>query len=292
MTSLAPLADAEREIAHELWNQSVPGYALSAEHFASNLAGGDAWTACQSGAIVGVGVGALWPVPGETRGSLRMLAVAPHARRRGVATALTDRLADRLRQRGATVLRLGECAPVYLTPGVDERLEAGLAFARAAGFGEIGRSVHLGVDVARADWSTSDAEARLAEAGVRVRRAAESDREALGVTLDAHWPAWHPEAEIALARRTLHLAERDGTVVGFAAHSACNVEWGWFGPMGTAPAARGLGIGAVLLRRCLADLRAAGHDRATIAWAAALPFYERACGAQPSHRFQRFERRL
>ena len=114
----------------------------------------------------------------------------------------------------------------------------------------------------------------------------------LGTMLDENWPAWHPEVEIAVARGTPHLAERDGTALGFAAHSACNVEWGWFGPMGTAPAARGLGIGAVLLHRCLADLRSAGHDRATIAWAAALPFYERACGAQPSHHFRRFERPL
>ncbi len=62
--------------------------------------------------------------------------------------------------------------------------------------------------------------------------------------------------------------------------------------MGTDPAARGLGVGAVLLRRCLRDLRQRGLGRATIAWAAALPFYERACGATVERRFRRVEKAL
>ncbi len=50
--------------------------------------------------------------------------------------------------------------------------------------------------------------------------------------------------------------------------------------MGTAPAAEGSGIGAVLLRRCLADQRAAGIEAAQIGWVGPVPFYSRSAGAR------------
>jgi predicted N-acetyltransferase YhbS len=49
--------------------------------------------------------------------------------------------------------------------------------------------------------------------------------------------------------------------------------------MGTAPNAQGQGIGGVLLRRCLGDLRAAGYGEAQIGWVGPVPFYSGAVGA-------------
>ncbi|MFD0784037.1 GNAT family N-acetyltransferase, partial [Micromonospora azadirachtae] len=46
------------------------------------------------------------------------------------------------------------------------------------------------------------------------------------------------------------------------------------------PAAEGSGIGGVLLRRCLRDQRAAGHDSAQIGWVGPVPFYSRSAGAR------------
>jgi GNAT superfamily N-acetyltransferase len=71
----------------------------------------------------------------------------------------------------------------------------------------------------------------------------------------------------------VHLALRDDRIVAFSAHSAQNREWGFFGPMGTTPAARGHGLGAVLLMRCLEDLRKAGYGRAVIPWVGPIAFY-------------------
>ena len=282
------------DAARAMWNRSVPLWPMSAALWAEMTDAEIALVATEAGAVVGLGVGAVWPVAAGVRGSVRLLAVDPAHRRRGIGTALLDALADGLRERGATVLRLGECAPVYLTPGVDVRETAGLAFAEASGFHTIGEAVHLGADLSTADLDTEADETRLADLGVTVRRADPDDHAALGRLLDAEWPAWHPEAARALANAppTLHLAVRGRDVIGFAAHSSSHAGLPWFGPMGTAPAARGLGVGAVLLRRCLADLRAGGHDHATIAWAASLPFYERAVGATVSHRFRRVERAI
>lgn len=290
--TLRALEDADLDAARALWNRSAPLDALSPALFQEKLSASRSWLALEDGAPVGLAVGAQWPIPGETRGSVRLLAVAPEARRRSVGTALLERVAADLEDVGATVLRVGECAPNYLTPGVDVRYDAAPAFLEAAGFAPVGESVNLGVDLEAEDWSTLGDERRLIEAGVAVRRAAPGDRTALGRLLDENWPAWHPEVAVAGAGAppSIHVAVRDGDVLGFAAHSANNAELGWFGPMGTSPAARGLGIGAVLLRRCLADLRVRGLEAATIAWAAALPFYERACGATVTRRFGRWER--
>jgi len=50
--------------------------------------------------------------------------------------------------------------------------------------------------------------------------------------------------------------------------------------MGTLSAERGRGIGAALLRRCLADMRAAGQQTAMIGWVGPVSFYAGAVGAR------------
>ena len=99
---------------------------------------------------------------------------------------------------------------------------------------------------------------------------------------------------------------RGALAASFATHSA------WHGPrlVGTArvlsdgvlyafmvdvivdPAYRGRGVGAVLLRCCLRDLKQSGLATATIPWAAHLGFYEQHAGARRSRQFQRFRKRI
>jgi GNAT superfamily N-acetyltransferase len=55
--------------------------------------------------------------------------------------------------------------------------------------------------------------------------------------------------------------------------------------MGTLDAERRRGIGAVLLKRCLADIREAGHDSAQIGWTGPVQFYQRTVGAKPDRVF-------
>ena len=295
--TVRPFRPGEVDALHALWNRSAPLDRVPPAVFREKLetdADELALVADVDGVRVGLGVGVLWPVADEMRGSVRLLAVDPNVRRRGVGSALLDALEAEFRERGVRTVRIGEATPNYLTPGVDMWNEGGLAFAEARGYREIGEAVNLGVDLRSDNWDTEADEARLAAHAIGVRQATKADRPALGHLLNAHWPAWQTEADRALTHDppTLHLALRDRTVLGFAAYDANNVGTGWFGPMGTAPEVRGLGVGAVLLRRCLRDLRRQGLDRATIAWATALPFYERACGATVERRFRRVEKRL
>jgi hypothetical protein len=66
----------------------------------------------------------------------------------------------------------------------------------------------------------------------------------------------------------------------------------WFGPMGTAPGAQLSGIGGILLRRCLADQRAAGHTRVQIGWVGPVPFYSRTVGAYIERVFFLYRKQL
>ena len=188
----------------------------------------------------------------------------------------------------------------YLVPGIDLRYTPGWLFVQKHGYATVGEAVNMTVDLAvdphagpdGALWQTAADEERLEESGVEVRRATEADRGAVEALLEAHWPAWVPEVSASLGRQMLHVALRGGAVLGFSAADANNVGTGWFGPMGTAPEARGLGIGGVLCRRCLADLAAQGLATATIPWVAPVGFYAHHAGASVSRVFHRFEKTL
>jgi GNAT superfamily N-acetyltransferase len=114
---------------------------------------------------------------------------------------------------------------------------------------------------------------------VHVRRLRSAELEQFDPWVREWGGTWHIEAARAAAYATprVHVAVRDGNYVGFACHGVNRTPW--FGPMGTADSERGQGVGAVLLRRCLADLRDTGLRTAEIAWVGPHKFYARAVGA-------------
>ena len=96
-----------------------------------------------------------------------------------------------------------------------------------------------------------------------------------------HWGdgwAWEVAESLNRPGAGCYVAVRDGEILGFAAYGANRPSW--FGPMGTAPAAEGLGVGRVLLRRCLTDQRAGGLTSAQIGWAGPISFYSNAVDAR------------
>jgi len=53
---------------------------------------------------------------------------------------------------------------------------------------------------------------------------------------------------------SVHIALNNGNLRAFSVHNGNNKEAGWFGPMGTHPDIRGIGVGKVLLKRRLLDM--------------------------------------
>lgn len=218
--------------------------------------------------------------PAAQRAWLGLFAVAADARRCGVATALLDRV----RQDWPAAAELVEVLAIpgnYFAPGLDPRYTAALAFLERAGFTRFKDCANLRVALSgRRD--TLRERGALAAAGIDVRRASPGDEARLARFFAAQFgDDWRFEAGLALANQppSLWLALAGGEVVAFSAHSTQNREWGFFGPMGTSPSARGRGVGRVLLRECLNDLYDAGHRAAVIPWVGPIAFYADAVDA-------------
>ncbi len=239
-------------------------------------------------------VGVFRPVIPTALGYIKLLAVEPDRQGQHLGSQLLKQVEDRLGQQGVKEIRIAESAPNYLVPGVDQRNTRALSFFKQHGYEPFAEAHNLSVDLQAEDFGTQQAEQNLRNRGIEVHRATLPDRPALATFLETHWPSWRDEVECAHTGNPirLHLAWMDKAVIGFAAYEGNNRGTGWFGPMGTDPAYRGRGIGAVLLRRCLRDLRHSGLAQAVIPWAAHIGFYQQHAGARRSRTFQRFRKRI
>ncbi|NNE36412.1 MAG: GNAT family N-acetyltransferase [Rhodothermales bacterium] len=246
------------------------------------------------GSAAAFAVGAVRQKDQGPSGYIKMMAVRPELQRNGLGSDLLSRLEHELRRRGTRVCRPGESAPNYLTPGVDLRYTKATVFFEKRGYEKIGQSYNMEAELENIDLDTTGDEEPLAMTGFRIGRAAESDRSDVMAMLAEHWPSWQDEVGVSLSNDpvSLFVARRDDKVVAFSAYETNNRGTGWFGPMGTAPDARGHGIGSVLLKRCLVDLRDAGYRRAIIPWVAPISFYLHHVGAEVCRVFNRYEKQL
>jgi GNAT superfamily N-acetyltransferase len=219
-------------------------------------------------------------------GHVDLLAVHPAAQGRGIGRALVEAAEDWLRGQDAVEARFAGNPPCYGWPGIDVRYTPAACLAESLGYDRYQVAWNMTADLPpRFDEEANLA--RLAATGVSVHAAPAGERAAVAGFVRRHWnDAWAWEAEQATG---CHYAERDGEILGFAA-------WGsrplWFGPMGTAEAARGLGLGRVLLRRCLAEQAAAGLRSAQIGWVGPIRFYSRAVAARVERVFWLYRRPL
>jgi mycothiol synthase len=62
------------------------------------------------------------------------------------------------------------------------------------------------------------------------------------------------------------------------------------GPIGTSPEVRKLGIGEVLLKRCLAEQRDRGVTSAELVWAGPLPYFSRTVNATIGRAFWQYDK--
>jgi ribosomal protein S18 acetylase RimI-like enzyme len=230
-------------------------------------------------------------------GHVDLVAVDPPARRHGVGRALIGRIEGALAGHGAAEVALAGNAPYYAWPGIDVRYTPAICAAMALGFEQDQPAWNMTADLsedAPGLRPTVDAEKRLADEGVTVRRAAVADVPALidfaSTTFGGGW-AGELAHSVGRTGAGCHVAVGPGgEILGFAAYGSSRPSW--FGPMGTAHAVQGRGIGRVLLRRCLADQRAEGRRSVQIGWVGPMPFYSGAAGARVERVFFLYRKQL
>jgi GNAT superfamily N-acetyltransferase len=225
---------------------------------------------------------------------IRLLAVHPDDRGRGVGSALLAAVESRIAGRGAPLARTLDQPGNYLAPGIDARNQETIAWCERRGYRPLRENSNLllpVIDNPKVSPARAAELARLAaDAGYEVRRARPSDRAALSAQVAlAFSRAWAFEVERALDQTptAVHIAmtRAGGDLAAFAAHDGNNRGLGWFGPGGTLEPHRQRGLGEALLLACLVDVAAAGLDVCTVAWIGPRAFYERAAGPASERRF-------
>lgn len=230
---------------------------------------------------------------------IRLLAVEPDERRRGLGTTLLAEASARARAAGETKLRTCDQPGNYVAPGIDARDEETVAWFERRGFVRVAENENLKVPLRDNPLVAPERAHALSQrcraAGYEIRRARPSEREALLSFIDAEFGgAWAFEVGRALENDPpgVHVAlvGETGEFAAFAAHDGNNRGLGWFGPAGTLEEHRGRGLGQALLLSCLDDVRRAGHSEGVIAWIGPRAFYERTAGAVTDRRFVVLER--
>lgn len=235
--------------------------------------------------------GVLVGVAAASGDRIRLLAVSPDARNRGIGSALLQACEQTIWAGAHRRARVLDEPGNYLAPGVDVANGDTLAWLARRGYARRDEHESLVVELrdnprvtaARAD----ELAARCRERGYVLRRARADEREAVSAAISIGFGgAWPFEIERALDHSPcgLHVAEQGGRIAAFAAHDGNNRGLGWFGPAGTWPEHRGQGLGEALLIACLVDV-AAVHPRSEIAWIGPREFYERALGPMVTRRF-------
>ncbi|HEU4727585.1 MAG TPA: GNAT family N-acetyltransferase [Kofleriaceae bacterium] len=222
---------------------------------------------------------------------VRVLAVTPAARRRGVGSALLSACIEAARAAGASTLRTLDQPGNYLAPGIDERNAEAIGWLERRGFRRLPEPrVDVLIDVRGNPRVSAERAGELAaaaaERGYEVRRARPGEPALLDAVAAEFGGAWPFELARALDfdPPAVHVALRDGAYAAFAAHDGNNRGLGWFGPTGTWPAHRGNGLGEALLVACLVDV-AARHPQCEVAWIGPRAFYDKVAGIAGERRF-------
>lgn len=252
------------------------------------------FSAYRNEALVGFLYAVRRDIRGEAFGYVKLMAVDQAYRRKGIGTALYQAAEESLVAKGATKIRIYDVPLNYFMPGIDPRYTPALCMAWKLGFKQFGESVNMVTDLAASDWSTKKEEQMLLAKGIEVRRATKEDKKELFSLLAEEWLLWQNEAGMALKNDppSAHIALKNGRIKAFSLHNANNKGTGWFGPMGTHADLRGLGMGSLLLKRCLKDMQEEGHRTAIIPWVAPVAFYAHYVGARVERVFWRNEKEV
>lgn len=221
-------------------------------------------------------------------GFIKLLAVAPEWRRKGIASALLAELEKRLAASGASRVRTFRCTPHWFWPGIDLQATPAVTLFLRNGYFRCEEAVDMMIPLQGQEFRTDEEEKRLSEQGVQCVRVTEQYADLFA----RHTTGFGNQGRLVLRRlpATAHIAISGGELVGFAVYDACGP--GWFGPTAVAEAYQRRGIGSVLLKRCCADARARGDSTMEIGPVAPIAFYAREVNATINRCFWTLEKRI
>ncbi len=251
-------------------------------------------TAWEGKKLIGFLSGVTREIESEKTGYIKLMVVAADHRRKGVGRSFYEKLENAFRERGMNKIRVYDVPYNYFMPGIDPRYTPAVAFFETMGFRRFSDTANMKVNLNKANLDTDRALAELSGKGIEIARAAGEDKEQTMKFLEKYFPGWKYEVSRAFQSKpvSLFIAKSAGKVVSFSAYDCNNRGTGWFGPMGTSPDARGMGIGGILLKKCLEDIKESGLKEAIIPWVGPIRFYSYHVNAVVERVFWRYEKLL
>jgi mycothiol synthase len=261
----------------EVWRRAMFADALSEQLFRTkvlldpNFLPENLPVAVEDGHVVGFVLALTRQVPLFLQGLepdnawITAFGVHPGYQRRGIGSALVQHILEKLRAQGRKFVDISPYVPNYFVPGVDIKAYPGtIAFLEHFGFKVLDNAISMGADLSGFRIPPEIAELerkREAEDGVTIRLVTAADLPELMPFIARHfgWD-WFRHAQDYLLElfsgNTTNpicflIARRHGEIVGY-----CQQRLERFGPFGVNPEYRNLGIGRLLLFRCLATMSA------------------------------------
>lgn len=227
-------------------------------------------------------------------GYVKLLCVDSNERRKGIATDLYKNIEEKFRKENVKVVRVYESYPNYFMPGVDPFYTEAVCFFERNRFKKFSDTSNLTADLLSQNFDSQKDEEKLKEENIICRRAEQNDKDKILSWLGKNFPVWTYEVSESVKNNpiTLFITEMKGEVKAFSAHEANNKGTGWFGPMGTDESLRGKGVGGILLRKSLLDMKNMGFVKAVIPWVGPIPFYMHYANAKVDRVFWRYEKIL
>lgn len=224
---------------------------------------------------------------------IKLIGVLPEFQNRGIGKKLLSYGENFATEHSCKTIRFYDVPKNYFMPGIDPFYTKTVVFAERNGFIRNGDTSNLESDLSQ-NWDTEQEESDLKKIDCFCKRATDEDYPELLAWILREFPLWEFELVQALNQNpsAVHLAYFQNELIAFAAHSSNNSSLAWFGPMGTSIKSRGKGVGAVLLKRCLQDLKNLGFKKAVIPWVGPIPFYSKFANAHVSRVFWRYEKHM
>jgi GNAT superfamily N-acetyltransferase len=190
---------------------------------------------------------------------IRLLAVDPAARGRGVGLSLLQAAEQWALGAGHASLATGADPPYFLWPGVPASATALLCLLERRHYGRVDTNFNMDVDLRAVPGDPGDPGGHVL--------AGPDDAAELDEWTAAHWPNWRLEVLRALGKGNLVIAREDGDRGPVTAFCAFEVNRrGLLGPVAVRPELMGKGRGRGVLLGALHELRRRGAQRVSVVW--------------------------
>jgi mycothiol synthase len=235
--------------------------------------------AVAQGQVVGFVLGLTRQVPLFSQGLepgkawITAFGVRLECRHQGIGKALFDHLLKQFAQKGHKTVAISPYVPNYFVPGVDvNAYPETIPWLEARGFKRLYQAISMGADLTgfQIPVEILEREERLRKEGVTVEPVTAADLPDLLSFIVEHfgWD-WYRHAQEYLLEYfgdaphhiCFLVARQHGEVIGY-----CQQRRERFGPFGVASAKRNLGVGRVLLFRCLGEMSARHTYYAYFLW--------------------------